>query len=125
MNLTKKIIIFILAFSLWNLSIPTSAHSEGSTNNSAQTTDEEFGPLQIVIQDLQDSINLINEEDKKTALTILKSAIKELREIDELTPMMVKGMGARLKKAIRAVKKGDNAIALSEINHVLSELQSF
>ena len=124
-NLTSILLCLILFFSSSNLAAISECKTittTGSTQTLSQT--EDFGPLQIAILDLQDVINLISEGNKKTAVVILKSAIGQLRKIKELTPRMVKGMGARLKKAIKAVKSGDNSTALSEINHVLSKLQT-
>ena len=121
MKFSKCILSFILCISL-NAAVFS---VYGAANAPSQLNQQdEFGPLQIAIADLQDSIDLINEGNKKTAVTILKSASGQLRKIKELTPRMVKGMGARLKKAIAAVKKDDNSTALSEVNHVLSELQT-
>ena len=124
-NLTSILLCLILFFSSSNLAAISECKTittTGSTQTLSQT--EDFGPLQIAILDLQDVINLISEGNKKTAVVILKSAIGQLRKIKELTPRMVKGMGARLKKAIKAVKSGDNSTAISEINHVISELQT-
>lgn len=115
---------FALIFSSVNLGANATCNSVSSDVQAQVGSDTEFGPLQIAIQDLTDSINLINEGNKKTAITILKSAKSQLRKIKELTPRMVKGMGARLDKAIKAVKSGKNSTALDEINHVLSELQA-
>ncbi|MBI2996361.1 MAG: hypothetical protein HYY52_06615 [Candidatus Melainabacteria bacterium] len=83
---------------------------------------EEFGPLQMAIADLESIQDLLDQGKNKTAITILKSAIGQLRKIKGLTPRQVKGMGARLKKAIKAIKAGNNTSALSEVNHVLGEL---
>ncbi len=120
LNLTSLLLVL-------SLFLANSVSACNSTNTSTQSnlsSQEEFGPLQIVIADLTDSINLINEGNKKTAITILKSAKNELRNVSEITSRMKKGMGQRLQKAINAVKKGDNTTALDEINHVLSELQA-
>lgn len=123
----KQLVILTFTFALILSSINLGANASCnsvSSDTQTQVNDTEFGPLQIAIQDLTDSINLISDGDKKTAATILKSAKSQLRKIKELPSRMVKGMGARLDKAIKAVKKGDNSTALSEINHVLDELQA-
>ena len=120
----KSIRVFLLLILCISLNAAALSAFEATDTSSQLKQQEDFGPLQIAIADLQDSINLINEGNKKTAVVILKSATSQLRKIKELTPRMVKGMSARLKKAMAAVKKGNNSAALSEINHVLSELQT-
>ena len=121
MKFLRNLLLLTLCISM---NVVSFAAAEVTDTSNQLNQQDEFGPLQIAIADLQDSINLINEGNKKTAITILKSASGQLRKIKELTPRMVKGMGSRLKKAIAAVKKGDNSTALSEVNHVLSELQT-
>lgn len=122
MKFFKCLLLLVLCLSLNLAAFSACQTSEATLNQLDQQ--EEFGPLQIAIADLQSIEGLLEEGDKRTAAVILKSAIGQLRKIDELTPRMVKGMSARLKKAIRAVKSGDNEAALSEVNHVLDELLS-
>jgi hypothetical protein len=124
MRILKYFLPVLLCLSLNTAAFSACQASGASSNLNQLAEQEEFGPLQIAIADLQEVVNLINEGNKKTAIVILKSARGQLRKINELTPRMVKGMTARLNKAISAVKKGDNATALSEVNHVLSELQT-
>lgn len=117
---------FVLILTSANLRVNATCSSSSSSDVQAQVGDDtEFGPLQIAIADLESISGLLDDGDKKTAVSIVKSAKGQLRKISQLNKRMVKGMGARLDKAIKAIKKGDNSTALSEINHVLSELQAF
>lgn len=122
----KVILALVLALILGSVlkNVYAACSSVSTSTSSSLSSQEELSPLQIVIADLQDIVGLINGGDKKTAVKILKSAKNELRSVSEINSRMKKGMGARLQKAINAVKKGDNTTALDEVNHVLSELQS-
>lgn len=120
-KITCMFVVFV--FSLVCL-LPVSEICRAADTSSQTLAQEEFGPLQMAIADLESIQGLLDNGDKKTAIVILKSAKSQLRKIKELSPRQVKGMGARLNKAIKAVKTGNNASAMSEVNHVLGELRS-
>jgi len=124
-NFVSILLCLLFFFSSTNLAAISECTTTSTTSSNqtlAQT--EEFGPLQIAIADLESIQGILDEGNKKLAVTIIKSATGQLRKISQLSKVMVKGMTKRLKKAIAAVKRGDNSTALAEVNHVLSELQS-
>jgi hypothetical protein len=83
---------------LFNLSASLITFAECSQNHTvAQVGDEEeFGPLQIFTQDLLDVFDLIDEGNKKTALTILKSAKNEIRKIKEFDSLTKKSFSKKV-----------------------------
>ena len=122
----KKLVILIFAFALifGLVNIKVNAASNNVSSDLQAQSDDEFGPLQIAISDLESISGLLDEGNKKVAVDITKSAKGQLRKISQLSKRMVKGMSARLDKAVKSIKKGDFSGALDEINHVLDELRS-
>ena len=122
----KAVYIFLIALFCIFMNLPLS--SANCTTNKNQifgeprSQEEEFGPLQIAIADLTDALNSLEEGNKKLAVVLVKSAKGQLRKISQLNKTMVKGMTARLNKAISAIKRNDFDTAISEMTHVRDEL---
>jgi|GEM_PF-3054632 len=104
-----------------NLQAMAGCTSEGSpqTQLSLQT---ELSPLDIVILDLRDVKNLIEEGDNETAISILKSAGKEVRKVKEFDKATKKTTEKRIKKGIALLKQNKNDEALALIQTGINEL---
>ncbi len=123
----KQTLVFctaiLLTFSTAQFVFAESVTSNPENNTLTQSVGEP-SPLEMAINDLESIEELLDNGDKKTAIIITKSAKGQLRKIAELKKQMVKGMSARLDKAIAFIKKSDFTNALDQIEHVLDELDA-
>lgn len=108
---------------LFSLSILISGFIVTSTRaNVASFAAQTAGAQSITVSALSSALSYLDQSDKKNAIAQVKIAITNLRKISTLPKYQVKGMTARLNKAISAIKKNNFTIAKDEINHVYSEL---
>ena len=111
----KKVFYFLFALYIlfgWNnLSSEACRSGSNETQTLAQTN---LTLLDILILDLKDVKNLIKEGDNKTAITILKSSLGEVRKVKEFNKATKKTTEKRIKKGILLLKqnKNDEALAL-------------
>ena len=111
----KKVFYFLFALYIlfgWNnLSSEACRSGSNETQTLAQTN---LTLLDILILDLKDVKNLIKEGDNKTAITILKSSLGEVRKVKEFDKATKKTTEKRIKKGILLLKqnKNDEALAL-------------
>lgn len=94
----------------------SSKSSETSLFQAAQSAQS------LTVSSLASSLTYLDQNDKKNAVAQVKIAINNLRKIPTLPKYQVKGMTARLNKAINAIKKNDFTAARNQINHVHDEL---
>lgn len=106
------ILVNILFLSSISLSVPAECGSSSTEDHSLAQTD--LTPLDILILDIGDVRDLVQQGDNKTAITILKSANKEVRKVEEFDASTRKITEKRIKKGIKLLKqnKGDEALAL-------------
>ena len=118
-----KKILCLLALIICVLStIVCQNHQTGSDKNVAYAQ-EELSPLDILILDLQDVQRLIEEGDNKTAITILKSSLGEVRKVKEFDKQTKKITEKRIKKGIKLLKQNKNEEALALIQTGFDELE--
>lgn len=95
----------------------------GSTTHLSQTlAQSDLTPLDIFILDLKDTRNLIKEGDNKTAITILKSSLGEVRKVKEFDKNTKKITERKIKKGISLLKKNKNDEALAIVQSGIDEL---
>lgn len=96
--------------------------TESSSHQTLAQTD--LTPLDIFILDLKDVKNLIKEGDNKTAITILKSSLGEVRKVKEFDKNTKKVTEGKIKKGISLLKKNKNDEALAIVQSGIDELVS-
>ena len=72
----------------------------------------DLSPLDTLILDLQDVKELIESGDNKTAITILKSALKQVRKVKEFNKETKLTTSKRIKKGIKLLQNNENQEAL-------------
>lgn len=120
----KQSLIFCIAIVV-NLSASHAVLAECGASSSqihALEQSSELSALEIFTIDLEDAFDLIDSGDKKTALTILKSALKEIRKIKEFSTVDKKNFTKKVNKIIKLVKSGSNDNAMTLIDEILSDL---
>ena len=113
-SLGSLLIIVCLVFA-----ISASASVEGGSKYLYQDSES---AQSLTVQALESALDFLAQNDNKNAIAQVKIAKKNLRKIPTLPSFQVKGMTARLDKAIKAIKGGNNNKAISEISHVHDEL---
>lgn len=93
-----------------------------ATTESYALSQSELSPLDILILDIRDVKNLIEEGNNKLAITILKSANKEVRKVKEFNAKTKKITSQRIKKGIVLLKQGKNDEALDLIQTAIDAL---
>lgn len=119
-----KSLIWFLLISIC-LTFNTASFSEcRTTPGDAQIlTQSDLTPLDILILDLQDVKRLIEEGDNATAITILKSALGNVRKVDEFDKATKKITEKRIKKGIKLLKQNKNEEALDLLQTAFDELE--
>lgn len=113
-------LLLVLIISSYNLA----AISECKTTTNTQTLSQSsLTPLDILILDLRDVKRLIEEGDNKTAITILKSALGNVRKVKEFDKSTKKITEKRIKKGIKLLKQDKNQEALDLIQTAFDELE--
>ena len=121
-NLVCLLFCLIFFFSYNNL--VTFAKDCKITEINTQTlAQSDLSPLDILILDLQDVQRLIEEGDNKTAITILKSSLGEVRKVKEFDKATKKTTEKRIKKGIKLLKQNKNEEALALIQTGFDELE--
>ena len=112
----KKFVSFLLVLIVSSCFNNLAAFSECRTaaHDSQTLAQTDLTPLDILILDLKDVKRLIKEGDNKTAITILKSSLGEVRKVKEFDKSTKKTTEKRIKKGIILLKqnKNDEALAL-------------
>lgn len=110
----KKCFSCLLCLFIYFSSINLAVFGEcGTIMHESQTLSQsELTPLDILILDLQEVKGLIEEGNNKLAITILKSANKEVRKVEEFDSETKKITQKRIKKGIAFLKQGKNDEAL-------------
>lgn len=118
-----SLVLFLFVIFCFNSSV---AFSEcRSTTHSSQTLAQtDLTPLDILILDLKDVKRLIEEGDNKTAITILKSSLGEVRKVKEFDKNTKKITEKRIKRGISLLKKNKNDEALAIVQSGIDELIS-
>lgn len=86
-------------------------------------TQSELTPLDILILDLEDVQQLIIDGDNHTAITILKSAGKNVRKVKEFDAGTKKITSKRIKKGIKLLKQNKNDEALELLQTAFDALE--
>lgn len=81
-----------------------------------------LSPLNILIFDIRDVKKLIEEGNNKLAITILKSADKNVRKVKEFNAKTKKITSTRIKKGIALLKQNKNDEALALIQTAIDSL---
>lgn len=115
MKFFKCFLLLLLCFSL-----NTSVFSACQTSHTLNQT--ELSPLQILILDIRDAKDLIEQGDNETAITILKSANKEVRKVKEFNASTKRTTQKRIKKGIKLLKQNKNDDALALLQTGIDEL---
>ena len=121
-NMKFLISLFLILLCL-SFNISSSANCPtGSSYNHVLAQSEELSPLQLLIFDIRDVIDLIEQEDNETAITILKSASKQVRKVKEFSARDKKTTEKRIKKGIKLLKQGKSDDALALLQTGIDEL---
>ena len=118
-----KKILCLLALIICVLSTIGYQNHQTDSDKNAAYAQEELSPLDILILNLQDVQRLIKEGDNKTAITILKSSLGEVRKVKEFDKQTKKITEKRIKKGIKLLKQNKNEEALALIQTGFDELQ--
>lgn len=118
-NLMAILLVVALCFEL-----PIYSRDSLSSEVKLLFQEENFNPIDIAIADLQSIENILINQDKKTAVSILKSAKNELKFINEIDNAAAKRLGRKIVKAIALIKQGKDDRALNLINQTLAVLLS-
>lgn len=81
-----------------------------------------LSPLNMLIFDVRDVKKLIEEGNNKLAITILKSADKNVRKVKEFSAKTKKITSTRIKKGIALLKQNKNDEALALIQTAIDSL---
>lgn len=117
----KSLICFLLA--LMCLTLNTEVfNSRMPRCTSCAFAQTDLSPLDILIFDIRDVKQLIQEENNKLAITILKSASKNVRKVKEFNAKTKSITGKRIKKGIALLKQNKNDEALALIQTAIDSL---
>ncbi len=120
---SKQLLSFILVSAVLFGSFITNGNCLYTNKGNKVLAQEELSPLEILILDLQDVKELIQQGENKTAVTILKSAEKEVRKVTEFDKETKSITTKRIKKGIALLKKGKNNEALELIQTGIDALE--
>ena len=117
----KFLICFLLALTClkFNTGVFNSSTLRYTSCAFAQTN---LSPLNMLIFDIRDVKKLIEEGDNKLAITILKSADKNVRKVKEFSAKTKKITSTRIKKGIALLKQNKNDEALALIQTAIDSL---
>lgn len=90
---------------------------------SKTSAQEELSPLEILISDLQESRDLIEQGENKSAIIILKSAQKIVRKVKEFNAKTKSITLKRIKKGIQLLKNDENEKALNLLQTAFDALE--
>lgn len=115
--------IFIVSSALvlmFFLNYQALAHgNEAHENLAPQGT---LSPLEILIIDIRDAKDLIQQGENESAITILKSATKQVRKVKEFNKKTTKVTLKRIKAGIKLLKQDRNNEALALLQTGIDEL---
>lgn len=117
----KFLICFLLALICltFNTGVFNSSTLRYTSCAFAQTN---LSPLNMLIFDVRDVKKLIEEGNNKLAITILKSADKNVRKVKEFNAKTKKITSTRIKKGIALLKQNKNDEALALIQTAIDSL---
>ena len=119
----KKLICILLVLLSYFLSNFAYQSHQSFSNKNAAWAQSDLSPLNILILDLEDVQRLIEEGDNKTAITILKSALGNVRKVKEFDKQTKKITEKRIKKGITLLKQNKNDEALALVQTAFNELE--
>lgn len=122
MKIFVSILLCIIVF-LSSNNLAAFSECRSTTHSSQTLAQSDLTPLDILIMDLQDVKRLIEEGDNKTAITILKSALGNVRKVSEFDKTTKKITEKRIKKGIKLLKQNKNDEALALLQTAFDELE--
>ena len=102
-------------FLFLNNSLVSFSACKSISHESIVLNQSDLSPLDILILDLKDVKRLIENGDNKTAITILKSALGNVRRVKEFDKNTKKTTEKRIRKGIQLLKQNKNQEALDLI----------
>ena len=109
-------------FLFLNNSLVSFSACKSVSHESIVLNQSDLSPLDILILDLKDVKRLIEDGDNKTAITILKSALGNVRRVKEFDKNTKKTTEKRIRKGIQLLKQNKNDEALALVQTGLDDL---